>query len=408
MKKPSRKEAFQFVETFLKGLHSSSQWKNRSRFKKLAVFLGIPEVNWREAACGLLRMHSETGRRTLRRFESVIKETDSDTIRSGLVGFIRLANKHGLINWKSPHTHGDKWLARRAGTSPEFLCHMDAWSRDLESRNYSRKTIRGYQRHLLELGAYLKRTRLQTRDLDDVRLTRWLKSRIARQHAPYVVGKCASVVRLFYTWLSHHGHVRIVPKGLIPLPRTHRRTPRLLSENDVLKLIKAAIRERDRAYIEVLYASGCRIGELISIDLKNVDFNERVARCTGKVGERTLLLNQHAIQAIHQYLPIRARELAKHGRPREPALFLGRKGARLSLIRAQGLLYELSDRARFTKRVGPHLIRHAFATHMLNRGAGLVVLQKLLGHAHVKETDRYAQVAPKNLFHSYHAAAIDL
>jgi integrase/recombinase XerD len=181
--------------------------------------------------------------------------------------------------------------------------------------------------------------------------------------------------------------------------RVTSKLPRVLSENEILRLIRGASTLRDRAVLEVLYASGCRIGGLCSMDLSKVSFAERKATTIAKGGnETTLYLNESAVRAIKRYLPVREFEIAKAGSNLVPtALFLRRGAVRLTTTAGNSIVQSVAKRAKLGKRVNAHMIRHTFATHVLNRGADLYSIMQFLGHRSIESTVRYLQVATARL-----------
>jgi site-specific recombinase XerD len=165
---------------------------------------------------------------------------------------------------------------------------------------------------------------------------------------------------------------------------------------------------RDRAYVEVLYASGCRNGEALGLDLGDLDFEAKLLRLRGKTGERLALLGRSAIRALRKYLPWRLGRLSQFHRTGEKALFVTAIGRRLSARHSKTILEDLGRRAGLATRLGPQVLRRTFATHLVNRGADLRSVQRLLGHSRIDETARYVRLGPARLRTEYRWVAPEL
>jgi integrase/recombinase XerD len=189
-------------------------------------------------------------------------------------------------------------------------------------------------------------------------------------------------------------------------PQTPRRLPKALPLDDVLKLLDipgdSAAQLRDRALLELLYSTGARISEAVGLDLDDIDTIERTALLDGKGGKQRLVpIGRPALAALDAYL-VRARPaLAKRG---TPAVFLNQRGGRLSRQSAWQVLKDAAERTGITAKVSPHTLRHSFATHLLEGGADVRVVQELLGHASVTTTQIYTLVTVNTLREVYATA----
>lgn len=261
-------------------------------------------------------------------------------------------------------------------------------------KNLSRYTVRNYAADLQHLLGYLAE-----RDADPLGITRpifrtYLASMIEAGVAQGSIVRRVSTARSFYRWLRLAGHVADDPLANVALPRKPRRLPRALSLGDVTSVIVAADGEkpselRDRALLEVMYGAGVRVSEAAALDLGHVDLRQMSLLVHGKGNkERLVVIGEPARDAIERYLQIRSK-LAKGPRT---ALFLNRDGGRLSQRRIQLVVRKYARKAGLDARVHPHLLRHTFATHLLDGGAELRVVQELMGHASPNTTQIYLHV----------------
>ena len=222
-------------------------------------------------------------------------------------------------------------------------------------------------------------------------------------------------VRGLHRFLALEGEVTSDPANAVPPPRPPSRLPKAIPVEHVERLLEAAsvgdtaVALRDRALFEVLYGAGARISEAVGLDVDDVDLggdNDEPAsvRLLGKGDKQRIVpLGRYAVTALDAYL-VRARPaLAAVGRG-TPALFLNQRGARLSRQSAWGALQQAATRADLGGHVSPHTLRHSFATHLLDGGADVRVVQELLGHASVTTTQIYTLVSPQRLREVYAGA----
>jgi site-specific recombinase XerD len=206
-------------------------------------------------------------------------------------------------------------------------------------------------------------------------------------------------VRAFYNWLEREGDLPAARPGdsilMLRYPKAPKRLPHFLSTDEAQALVDAPDTDtvrglRDHALLELLYAAGLRVSELAGIDMRDLDLTNRQVRVTGK-GERTRigLFGEPAHEALSAYISA-ARPLLVRGA--QPALWIGRDGGRLSVRAIQEIVRRSGVAAAIRSRVYPHLLRHTFATHMLEGNADLRVVQALLGHASADTTQIYTAV----------------
>jgi site-specific recombinase XerD len=224
-------------------------------------------------------------------------------------------------------------------------------------------------------------------------MRRYLVFLTERNTAPASLRRVLSTVRLFYRWLHSENIIPTNPlTGVNGLPKAPQRLPDVLSEEEATALLRAPDDSpegvRDRAMLEVLYATGVRLAEVVGLDLADVSAVTQVMRVTGKGNkEREVIFGIPAKGALAEYLA--ARPLMAHNG--EPALFVNRDGARISRASVGNAIRKYGRRT-LGKRVHPHTLRHSFATHMLDGGADIRVTQELLGHAQPATTAHYSHV----------------
>jgi integrase/recombinase XerD len=214
-------------------------------------------------------------------------------------------------------------------------------------------------------------------------------------------------VRGFHKFLALEGETLTDPAGAVAPPKAPKRLPKAISLDDVERLLSAAsvgdtpAALRDRAIVEVLYGSGARISEAVGLDIDDIDFEQGSVRLMGKGGkERIVPLGSYARQAITAYI-VRARpSMAIKGKG-TPALFLNQRGGRLTRQSAWKAIHAAAERADLGATVSPHTLRHSFATHLLDGGADVRVVQELLGHASVTTTQIYTMVTIQRLREVY-------
>jgi integrase/recombinase XerD len=208
-------------------------------------------------------------------------------------------------------------------------------------------------------------------------------------------------LKIFFRFLAAKGIIERDPTEALALPRIERYLPETLNELQVEQFLekidtKAVHGLRDRAMIELLYASGLRISELANARLENFNFEERMVRVTGK-GNKTRLVpvGRKACEALAAYLSAERPKLVK---PRSSSeIFLSERGRKLTTARIWQIVKKHAHRAGLEKNVYPHLLRHSFATHLLSNGADLRIIQEMLGHADISTTQVYTHVDQQRL-----------
>ena len=280
---------------------------------------------------------------------------------------------------------------------------VTAFLRYLEvEKNASPHTLRSYRADLVDFEAHLA-AQSETPETADVRAVRgWLAALHRRGLDPTSVARKLAAVRSFYRLLVRRGVVERNParevRGLRPARKLVGFLP--IDETDALvgaRALAGSARERDVAILEMLYATGLRVSELAGLDLESVDRDARTVRVLGKGRkERIVPYGVAAARALEAYLGRRA--------TRSGPVFTRARGGRLGVRSIRAVVGRAAAAAGVTRRVTPHTLRHTFATHLLDAGADLRVIQELLGHSRLSTTQRYTHVGADQLMKVYDAA----
>ncbi|MEA3334569.1 MAG: site-specific tyrosine recombinase XerD [Chloroflexota bacterium] len=281
-------------------------------------------------------------------------------------------------------------------------------------KGYSVNTLAAYRNDLTQFAQYLN-------DLPvDAAPTNWnqvTKAQIVgfilhmkeRQYASSTVARKVAAIKSFFHYLYDEGIIQEDPTLSLESPKVKKHLPKAISVEDVERLLNEPTKSdspkslRDAALLEVLYATGMRVTELVSLNVNDVDLDAGTIYCVGKGDrERVVPIYDQAAQVLASYL--------ERGRPRlvrgddEPALFLNHRGQRLTRQGLWLIIKRYVDAIGIEGEVTPHTLRHSFATHMLHGGAKLRDVQKLLGHANISTTQVYTQVTRDHLREAYNEA----
>ncbi|MEJ7585798.1 MAG: site-specific tyrosine recombinase [Acidimicrobiales bacterium] len=281
-------------------------------------------------------------------------------------------------------------------------------------RGRSTSTLAAYR---TDLRAYWTWLREAGRDLDQVSesdIVGYVAHLKESGRAPSTVKRSMVAVRSLHRFCALEGTSAIDPAVAVAVPRVPRGVPKALREDEVARLIDAvtgddAMARRDRAIVEVLYGTGLRISELVGLSLADVDLADGSLRAFGKgARERLVPLGRFAVEALAGWrVPAGRPALSPPRGARRgaaEALFLNRRGGRLSRQGAWGIVRKYGDEVGLGPRLTPHVLRHSFATHMLDHGADIRAVQELLGHASISTTQVYTLVSNERLWSVYRAA----
>ncbi|MFQ5928142.1 MAG: tyrosine recombinase XerC [Acidobacteriota bacterium] len=281
-------------------------------------------------------------------------------------------------------------------------------------KNYSSHTLKSYQGDLLEFNGYLapgeREKGIDPREIDHISIRDFLTHLYQKGNGKSSIARKLAAIRSFFRYLYNEGKVPSNPARLVRTPRLPDRKPHFLSVREMETILQLPDNRtergvRDRAILELLYASGLRIGELVRMNLEDLSLEERLIKVYGKgKKERLVPFGEKAKEALQRYLPTRAALLRRQRTTREPnALFLNLRGFRISARSIQRNLEEYIRKSALLLDVHPHLFRHSFATHLLNNGADLRSIQELLGHENLSTTQKYTHLSIEELLKVYRA-----
>lgn len=287
-------------------------------------------------------------------------------------------------------------------------------------RNLSEHTLRNYQSDLTQFHDYLapaqpatgKRNEPELSAIDHITVREWLATLHSAQKQKSSIARKLAALRTFFQFLVREGLLEMNPAKLVSTPRLEKKLPKHLSIEEAVKFVETpsletALGKRDRAMLELMYATGVRVAELTKLNIGHLDYKNRLIRVTGKRRkERIVPFGEPALAALHAYLEVRESLLdAAPISEREPeALFLNYQGTRIT-TRSVGRMVEKYIRicaGRYD--ISPHALRHSFATHLLDSGADLRDIQELLGHARLSTTQIYTHVSMEKLIAVYDKA----
>ena len=290
------------------------------------------------------------------------------------------------------------------------------------NRNLSAHTVRAYQGDLTQYLSFLERyldrpaERIAPGEIDQYAVRAFMGELFDRGHARASSARRLAAIRSFGRYLRREQHIDKNPASLVGTPKEERKMPARLDMREVEQLLAGPdattpLGRRDRAILELFYASGLRLSELGGLDLEDVNLCSRLVRVLGKGSkERIVPFNRTAAAALRAYLGDReaivadvpAREAA-HPQRRPPAepLFVNYRGGRLSTRSVDRLVRRYVAATSRRYGISPHALRHSFATHLLERGADLRAIQELLGHARLSTTQRYTHVTAEQLMSLY-------
>ena len=279
-----------------------------------------------------------------------------------------------------------------------------AWA----ERGLSQNTLQGYRYDLLQLDAHQQKLRKDLESASREDLLHFLASRMQEGKSPRSLSRYLSVFRQFYRWLLREGLIRKDPSVLIESPRLGRILPKALNEGQVVALLEAPDVEtplglRDRTMLELMYATGLRVSELVDLEFANLSISQGIVRVMGKGNkERLVPLGEEALSWLQRYFSVGRPELIGTADCSRVFITARKKG-----MTRQAFWYAIKRYAQLAsidQHVSPHTLRHSFATHLLNHGADLRVVQLLLGHSDLSTTQIYTHIAREGLkaLHSKH------
>ncbi len=285
-------------------------------------------------------------------------------------------------------------------------------------KNASPHTVRNYESDLGQFYSFLTTTpegnprpAPELEQIDNLTIREFLGSLYRRSNKKSSAARKLAALRSFMKYLCLQGAINANPARIVASPKLESRLPETMTLEGVAGLVEAPdtdadLGKRDRAILELLYGSGLRAGELVSLDLGDISLGEGLVRVVGKGRkERIVPFGRKALEALEAYIPARGRLLAKNRRQSRAeapeAVFLNARGTRLTTRSVGNLVDRYVGHLAERLKVHPHTLRHTFATHMLGAGADLRTIQELLGHESLSTTQKYTHVSVEQLLRVY-------
>ncbi len=302
---------------------------------------------------------------------------------------------------------------------PNLESHLEQFLQHLRyERNVSDHTLRNYSSDLGQFRDHLlsksNGADVPVNEIDHLTIREWMASLHGDNKKKTSIARKLASLRTFFQFLIREGVQENNPAKLVATPRIERKLPTHLSIEDAVRFIETPdlntdLGRRDRAILEFLYSTGMRVGELVTLNLRDIDFREKLVRVTGKrKKQRILPFGDPAAQAVMFYLTETRLTFLNNCPPTErdeQAVFLNYQGTRIT-TRSVGRMVDKYIRlcAEINRDISPHSLRHSFATHLLDSGADLRDIQELLGHARLSTTQIYTQVSMEKLIEVYDKA----
>ena len=292
----------------------------------------------------------------------------------------------------------------------QFLQHLKY------ERNVSAHTLRNYASDLDQFKEYLfkieKRSDIPVGEIDRLTIREWMAG-LHNDHKKTSVARKLASLRTFFQFLVREGVLETNPAKLVATPRIERKLPNHLSMEDAVRFIETPdtntdLGRRDPAIIEFLYATGIRVGELVNINMQDIDFREKLVRVTGKRRKQRIVpFGEPALHALVHYLeetrPVFLNNCPAAERDNN-AVFLNYQGTRITTRSVGRMIDKYIKQCADIHNISPHSLRHSFATHLLDGGADLRDIQELLGHARLSTTQIYTQVSMEKMIEVYDRA----
>ena len=284
----------------------------------------------------------------------------------------------------------------------EFLDHL------LHVRHYSPQTVHSYQEDIDLFCEYIFKEGTLMEDVDLISIRNFLTEELARGISKRSCKRRLSSLRHFYKYMVNVGYMKDNPFIFIDAPKTETKYPHALYKEQIQEMFKRnlertdPLKNRDQAILYLLYYSGMRAAELVGLDVQSVSLKERVVRVLGKGNkERIIPFTSDCQKVVKEYIEHERKDLLKKSKNLTPALFLNSKGERLTTRGLEYILDSIEEKTGLFVGLHPHVLRHSFATHLLENGADLRVIQELLGHESINATQVYTHVTEEAMKETY-------
>lgn len=298
--------------------------------------------------------------------------------------------------------------------------HLDDFMKHLKyERNSSPHTLRNYESDLIQFYDYVAppdekghRRSVNVRDIDHLTIREYMARLYELKKKKSSIHRKVASLRTFFNFLCREGVMEMNPAKLVATPRVERTLPNHLTIEQMIRFIETPdvetlLGKRDRAMLELLYASGLRVSELVGLNITDIDFTNQTVRVKGKGRkERIVPFGQHALKALQDYLIVRGELLIEADEDqRDPAaMFFNYQGTRINPRSVGRMVDKYVKMCADMHHISPHSLRHSFATHLLDAGADLRAIQEMLGHVRLSTTQKYTHVSTDKLMEVYDKA----
>ena len=271
----------------------------------------------------------------------------------------------------------------------------------------SANTLSSYLRDIRQFQDYLRRENLPVEKVSQRQVEEYVKYLTSKGKSVSTITRAVASLKSFYGFLMAAGYLNFNPARGITPAKVERRLPQILTSKEVELFLEQpecvdAKGYRDHAMLELLYATGIRVSELINLNLEHLNLSGGFIRCVGKQKERIIPLYPAAVRALTEYVEEIRPSMVED--PQEPALFVNMSGERMSRQGFWKIIKHYQEKAGIEKEITPHTLRHSFAAHLLENGADLRSIQEMLGHADISSTQVYAQLVKQKLKDVYNKA----
>ena len=274
-------------------------------------------------------------------------------------------------------------------------------------KKLSKNTLESYQRDILQYQEYLEEKKINYKEVNNENVLGYLDYLKGLDKKASTISRHLASIRLFYQYLLKNKIVKEDPTKGIQSPKIEKKAPSVLSSQEVSLLLEQPNGEglksiRDKAMLEVAYASGMRVTEIISLNVSDIDIESSLVTCKNENKQRIIPLGKLSLSALKEYMTIARPNMIKDDN--ETALFVNVNGKRLTRQGFWKIIKFYKEQAHITKDITPHVLRHSFATHLLQNGADLKSIQTMLGHSDISSTQVYMQFQDDSLKNIYNKA----
>ena len=278
-------------------------------------------------------------------------------------------------------------------------------------KKLSKNTLESYQRDILQYQEYLEEKKINYKEVNNENVLGYLDYLKGLDKKASTISRHLASIRLFYQYLLKNKIVKEDPTKGIQSPKIEKKAPSILSSQEVSLLLEQPNGEglksiRDKAMLEVAYATGMRVTEIISLNVSDIDIESSLVTCKNENKQRIIPLGKLSLSALKEYMTIARPNMIKDDN--ETALFVNVNGKRLTRQGFWKIIKFYKEQAHITKDITPHVLRHSFATHLLQNGADLKSIQTMLGHSDISSTQVYMQFQDegiKNIYKKTHPRA---